>query len=446
MIDLKSKEIEDNIYEATDGKTTLLYAPLKNLIISKWRIAGKVQLFLLKLIPDKYDIPNNVLRPTVLELDMSHRCSLNCIYCSVNSNDRDLDLIITFDLAKVAIDSVMKTSREERDPFAIVFIGKGEPTLNWKVLVECVEYIERQKEKFGIKGKTIVVTNGIVSVQKAKWLAKNINHIAFSWDGNPETQNMQRPLVNGRNSFDIVERTASVFREERAYFEIRTTWTSFNVDNMIEFTRMFVSYRPFELNYQPLLEIGRASESDLSKPFIDTFVENFIKSKRIANESGLDVMMPSVETRKLNRKFCHAYEGTGLHLTAGGDITACECVFSENDKPAGKYLVYGKVKNGDIEIDEEKISFLKKIQVDNIPFCKQCFARWHCAGGCLNTHFQHSADPLEQRTHPECEISKQIVWKVLRQSVSSNLRKGGDRHAAKDPAMDHSGSYRRSKR
>jgi uncharacterized protein len=443
---LHSRRVGNNIYEVSDGKNILFYAPFKNLVVRGWKVARIIQRFLIRLIPDNYNIPRNVLRPTVLELDMSHACSLNCIYCSVNSNEEDRKLRMTFDLAKIAIDYVMNVSKEENDPFAIVFIGKGEPTLNWEILVKCVEYIKIQKQKIGVNGKTIIVTNGIVSAEKARWLAKNIDHIALSWDGSPKIQNLQRPLINKGDSYDIVERTASIFRDERAYFEIRTTWTNINVDKMVEFTRMFVTYHPFELNYQPLLEVGRATESNLSKPIVESFAENFIESKIIANEAGIDVIMPQVETKRLNRKFCHAYEGTGLHLTAEGNITACECVFSENDGIAGKYLVYGRVRDGKIEIDSEKISFLRGIRVDNIPSCRRCFARWHCAGGCLNTHFQFSENPLAERTHRECEITKQIVWKILGRLIASNFEKGGDKHAAKDPVMDRSRSYRTSKR
>lgn len=446
MINLTSRRVGDNVYEVSDGKNTFFYAPLKNLVTRKWRVARKIQVFLIKLIPDRYSIPMNVSQPTVLELDMNHGCNLNCIYCSVNSNEEDRKLKMAFDLAKIAIDYVMNVSREENDPFAIVFIGKGEPTLNWGTLVECVEYIKVQKQKLGVKGKTIVVTNGIVSTEKAIWLAKNIDHIALSWDGNPEIQNLQRPLISGGNSYDIVERTASVFKDEGAYFEIRTTWTSLNVDKMADFTRTFIAYCPFELNYQPLLEVGKASESNLSKPIAEIFVENFIESKKIADEVGIEVMMPQVETKRLNRKFCHAYEGTGFHLTAEGNITACECVFSENDGVAGRYLIYGRVRSGEIEIDKEKISFLRRIRVDDIPSCRECFVRWHCAGGCLNTHLQHSDDPLAERTHWECEVTKQIVWKVLKQLISFSPKKGGDKHVAKDPAVDCSWLYRTSKR
>ncbi len=436
--------IGDNIYEVTDGEDTLIYAPFKNLIFSKWKAGTRIQSIVIRLIPDKYSVPSNVLKPTVLELDMSHGCSLNCTYCSVNSNDEDRRLRMTFGLARIAIDYVMRYSKEENDPFAVVFIGKGEPTSNWDVLARCVDYIRSQKETLGVKGKTIVVTNGIVSTKRAKWLAQNVDHIALSWDGDPEIQKLQRPLLNGGNSYGIVERTASILRDEEAYFEIRTTWTSLNVGKMLEFTEMFVVYHPFELNYQPLLEVGRAPKSGLSKPPIDIFVDNFLESKRIANEEGIEVMMPSVEINRLNRKFCHAYEGTGFHLTASGNITACECVFSEDDGVAGRCLVYGRIRSGEIEIDEEKISFLRKIRVDDIPSCRECFVRWHCAGGCLNTHLQYSNNPLSERKHLECEITKQIVWRLLKNFALGNGRKEVKNYVAKSFVVGSSGACRKN--
>jgi len=414
---LKSCVVGDGIYKVSDGIVAMFYAPFKNMVLPCWKIGSLIQLAGLKLIPDEHSIPNNVITPTVLELDMSHKCSLNCIYCSVNSNSEDKGTKMTFDLAKIGIDYVIENSKKTDDPFAIVFIGKGEPTLNWRILLECVDYITIQKEKNSVKGKTIIVTNGILSPQKAKWLAQNIDHIALSWDGDSSIQNYQRPLVSGEESYFYVERTASVLKDESAYFEIRTTWTSLNINKMVEFTKKFVQYQPFELNYQPLLQVGRATDLEISKPLISAFVDNFMESKRIAAQSGIEVMMPSVETKRLNRKFCHAYEGTGFHLTADGLITACECVFSESDGCAGKYLVYGKVKDGVVEIDNEKLSVLKAIKVDDISSCHKCFARWHCAGGCLNTHFQKSSNPMEKRTHQECEITQQIVWEILKNIV-----------------------------
>lgn len=423
---LESYCLGSNIYKASNASRSIFYAPFKNIVLPCWKIGSSIQLAALRLISDEYTVPDNAVKATVLELDMCHKCSLSCIYCSVNSNSNDKRVKMTFDLAKVGIDRVVKNSQETNDPFAIVFIGKGEPTLNWKTLLECVDYIENLKKKEAVKGKTIIVTNGVLSPERVKWLANNIDHIALSWDGDMETQNLQRPFVSGRGSYSCVERTASILKEESAYFEIRTTWTSFNVGKMVEFTKKFISYKPFELNYQPLLQVGRAKTTnmEISKPMISTFVTNFMESKKLAAQHGIEVMMPSVETKRLNRKFCHAYEGSGFHLIANGLVTACECVFSEDEGCAGKHLVYGKIIKGSIEIDKEKLSVLKTIRVDNVSKCQECFARWHCAGGCLNTHFQESEDPNGERKHSECEITREIVWQTLNNIIFENKERG----------------------
>lgn len=94
--------------------------------------------------------------------------ALRCIYCSVNSNEqKDKKLRMSFDLAKIAIDRVIQSSMNEQKPFTIVFIGKGEPTLNWRVLFKCAEHIKKRKKELGVNGKTIIVTNGILSKNKA---------------------------------------------------------------------------------------------------------------------------------------------------------------------------------------------------------------------------------------------------------------------------------------
>lgn len=414
---VKSILLAEDIYEASNGKTTIIYAPLKNLVARKWKYFPNAQLKLLHLIRNKFSIPHNNLKPTVLELDMSHACSLNCVYCSVNSNNNDKDLKMDFNKAKLAIDRLLNTSKETAESFTVVFIGKGEPTLNWKVLIQCVAYIRDQSKALGVTGKTIVVTNGIISPARAIWLAKNINQIALSWDGNREIQNTQRPTLRRNVSYNIVERTASIFKKEGARFEIRATWTNLNVKRMAEFTEIFLKYSPFELNYQPLIETGRGISSGISKPEADIFIDGFMESKKIANKSGIDVIMPSVEISRLNRKFCHAYEGAGFHLSANGSVNACECVFGSDNGLADKYLTYGKISGSQFEINENKLSFLKSIKVDNIPSCRRCFVRWHCAGGCLNTHLEHSNDPLSERKNMECYITKNIIWRMLSEVV-----------------------------
>lgn len=417
---ISSKIVAKNVYEVTDGKMTLIYAPFRNLVTKKWYIFPTIQQRLLELVPDKFSIPQNTLVPTVLELDMSHACNLNCVYCSVNSNEsKDNDRIMKMDFlsARKAIDRVIETSKQANDPFTVVFIGKGEPTLNWNILVQCVEYIGEQRLTLNAKGKTIVVTNGVLSEEKAIWLAKNIDHIALSWDGDKDAHNAQRPLFQIKKSggsYSFVERTASIFKKEGAYFEIRTTWTNLNVERMVEFTEKFVTYNPFGLNYQPLLLTGKGSDLKELSSATDAFVSNFIKSKKIAEKSNILVMMPSVDITRLNRKFCHAYEGTGFHLSANGSLTACECVFGDSGDLPGKILTYGKMTESGFEIDEKKIFFLKSITADATTGCSSCFARWHCAGGCLNTHLQTCSDPFGERKNVECYLTKNIVWETLK--------------------------------
>lgn len=420
-----SKVIASNIYEITDGAITLLYAPFKNLVARKWRVLPLLQRKLIELIPDRFSVPQNTLVPTVLELDMSHACNLNCIYCSVNSNDsKDGDRMMRMDFlsAKSAIDRVIEASLQTNDPFSVVFIGKGEPTLNWDVLTQCVEYIRTQKSVLRVEGKTIIVTNGILSSEKAVWLARNINHIALSWDGDIIVQNTQRPLFQPEKdggSYSFVERTASIFRDEGAFFEIRPTWTKLNVGEMVDFTKKLVAYKPFCLNYQPLLLAGRGVDLETSRSDAEVFIDNFMKSKDVAKEYGISVVMPSADITRINRKFCHAYEGTGFHLSANGSLTACECVFGEDDGLAGKLLTYGKMTESGVEIDEDKISFLKSLRVDVTAGCKDCFVRWHCAGGCLNTHLQACSDPFDERKNTECFLTKRIVWETLKRKEAS---------------------------
>ena len=131
--------------------------------------------------------------------------------------------------AKRAIDTIVKNSVDQKTGMIHVgYHGGGEPTVNWKVLTGSYDYAIRKCKKNNLSLHSSICTNGIISKEKALWIIKNIQDVAISMDGTPELQNKQRPMQNGKNSFEAVASTIDFFNENKKVYNIRLTATEFS--------------------------------------------------------------------------------------------------------------------------------------------------------------------------------------------------------------------------
>ncbi len=68
---------------------------------------------------------------------------------------------------------------------------------------------------------------------------------------------------------------------------------------------------------------------------------------------------------------------------SAGDLTLCPCI-SAPDQSGYDRRTYGRVTDDGVEIDTERLARLLALDVDSQPWCRDCFARYNCGGGCLN--------------------------------------------------------------
>jgi uncharacterized protein len=97
----------------------------------------------------------------------------------------------------------------------------------------------------------------------------------------------------------------------------------------------------------------------------------------------------------------------GFSVTPDGYITSCFETTSMDD-PKSEYFFYGKIdNNGKIIIDEQKRAFLHGLTVENLDYCGNCFAKWHCAGECVAKLGHTLLDG--DRGHDRCHLNRQMV-------------------------------------
>lgn len=130
------------------------------------------------------------------------RCNSNCSYCQVSKKDlHDANFDMTKKTAKKVLDKIFESPSHS---IKIEFQG-GEPLLNFdiiKYIINRAEWINLLKKK---NLSFVICTNlTLIDEKMLKWLKGHQVYISTSIDGTKELHNLNRPLNNIENSYDLV--------------------------------------------------------------------------------------------------------------------------------------------------------------------------------------------------------------------------------------------------
>jgi len=184
-IKLKTKNIDDNLFQKLEEKSMIVTTNNKNKIIEKYK-KKKPQLF-----------QGTSLHIVVVTL----RCNEQCVYCHAASapvNRKELDM--SLETAKKTVDFIFQSPAKAIN---IEFQG-GEPLLNTPVIKEIIKY---SKEKNKIAKKTLhfsLVTNlSLMTEDLLKYFKdQEVLGLCTSLDGPKQIHDKNRPMV-GKSSYDL---------------------------------------------------------------------------------------------------------------------------------------------------------------------------------------------------------------------------------------------------
>lgn len=336
-----------------------------------------------------------------LTIILTQMCNLGCTYCYAQKQHSTECL----DQAKIkiSIDYYVANSIDKKNK-RIVFIGGGEPTIAWGAFEYAIEYIRGTYENLNIACS--LITNGtLLTTKKLEFLKKHRIKVVFSFDILPEIQNNQRGLLGGHPTFNLIDKNI-----KKAYdigvdvVGIRSTITTLNVKLMQKMV-YFVSQNYPQIK---LLNFEPVSSDTNTKSFYDDYIENFFISKKLATECGiilynsLSISCNTLKERFCQREFC---------VTPTGSITTCHRI-SSSKEPLYDSFTIGYVSDTNVNIDEKKVNTILSLK-QPLNKCKTCFAKYHCAGGCVSERMQLTKEQKEIK----CIFTKEIILKLLENQV-----------------------------
>lgn len=326
------------------------------------------------------------VKKVMVSFFVTTKCNLDCVYCYTNKH-KYKPQTLDFRFAKLGIDDFFKTSNSRH----IRFFGAGEPTMEFELMKKIKEYAY---EKAGTKLSVETQTNGVFSNTIAKWLSENIDIIWVSMDGLPEVQNHYRPTITGKPTSDIIERNIKYLTKKgNCMVGIRSTINKMNLHNQIDTLKYFANLGVKYIWTDPMfLAVGEKhayEEIDILE-----YAKEYLKAKKYADKYNL--FYESFLTCNFDEKIkYHCRSCLPVpHLTTDGYISACDMALFGANKNHMSVFIYGKWdrKNNKIVYDEEKINYIRSRNVDNMPGCTNCIAKYHCGGYCLGEVMNETHD------------------------------------------------------
>ena len=343
---------------------------------------------------------------------LTNKCPMKCVYCYYESGKNDNTTISkekVYTYVKYLVKNAVMTrkiSGAKNIKSSLTLTGGGEPTSDFNIFKYAIELYKEMCANYGIKSLVHLVTNGVLTKEKVDYIVENVDAVNISFDGLPDIQNNNRPLCNGNDSFDIVDKAMKMFDMHDYKYVVRTTVSEENFGKMQEMADfLFSNYTGLEVwHVEPVFKVGRAE--NMCFTHTPSFYKYYLKLMDYKNEKHPNKsIFNSSFSYRLTSSFCKTVNGTGIWLDAKGDLVNCTERIS-NDNPRLGYI------ENDTVVNEENHSALLSNYLDaKENNCQKCIAFYHCAGGCpMRMKRDHEGKFIDDSSELICASTKQY-WK-----------------------------------
>ena len=351
-------------------------------------------------------------RKTVVKalcLHIAHDCNLACRYCFAEEGEyHGRRALMSFEVGKKALDFLIANSGT-RTNLEVDFFG-GEPTMNWEVVKQLVEYGRSQEKEHNKKFRFTLTTNGVLlNDEITEFCNREMSNVVLSLDGRKEVNDRMRPTRNGKGSYDIIVPKFVKFAKERGSrdYYIRGTFTHENLEfskDVLHFADLGFTKMSMEPVVAPPEAFYAIREEDL--PVIleqyDLLAKEYVERRRAGK--GFVFFHFQIDLKQgpcVAKRLSGCGSGTEyLAVTPWGDLYPCH-QFVGNEQ-----FLLGNVEEGIVNTalrDEFKLC-----NVYAKPKCRECFARFYCSGGCAANSWNFHGS-LTDAYDIGCEMQKKRI-------------------------------------
>lgn len=421
-------KVDDRIY----------YIPAKSLIVEIEGDMGTVDIdsWLLKQTEGFHEFKNeqstnikdNQKVSTDLTILAGTKCNLHCVYCYSEAGDIPE---IEVDLSKVkkAIQHVLENAKirtalsKSNSRATIKFTGGGEPTCNWNIICQSIDYIKNISMRD--RCHLTLQTNGQLTSDMSDYIIANFDEVIVSCDGFSKIQNLLRPRADGEKSWPMVDRFLHKLNCNKIDFFLRATVTNDSIAYMEQICEYFFSkYENMKyLHFEPLGPGGRGKR--YATVDLNHFYSNLIKcEEKYQNKVGTSM---SIYSHKYGY-CCDSQSGRSLVLAPTGKFVSC-VEESITDLSGDCSWVIS-------EIDRNTLVFNKAFtsQSHEGNECKNCLAYNFCHGGCPQ-RIVRDGDNISISPYGKelCKCHKKMIKHQMMKLISEQLPITKTNYDTKEP-------------
>ena len=351
-------------------------------------------------------------RKTVVKalcLHIAHDCNLACRYCFAEEGEyHGRRALMSFEVGKKALDFLIANSGS-RTNLEVDFFG-GEPTMNWEVVKQLVEYGRSQEKIHNKNFRFTLTTNGVLlNDEITEFCNREMSNVVLSLDGRKEVNDRMRPTRNGKGSYDIIVPKFVKFAKERGSrdYYIRGTFTHENLEfskDVLHFADLGFTKMSMEPVVAPPEAFYAIREEDL--PVIlrqyDLLAKEYVERRRAGK--GFVFFHFQIDLKQgpcVAKRLSGCGSGTEYRaVTPWGDLYPCH-QFVGNEQ-----FLLGNVDEG--IVNTELRDEFKLCNVYAKPKCRECFARFYCSGGCAANSWNFHGS-LTDAYDIGCEMQKKRI-------------------------------------
>ena len=387
-------------------------------------------------IYNKFEQKNNKVNERILkclEVVITCKCNLNCIYCNYENITSDCEYMKTED-ACLLVDRVFK----QYDNIETIYFNGGEPMFNIQVVDAICDYIQNKYRNGEIRQIPMYVlkTNLTILTYRALYIIDKYNiKIKIRLDGDKIINDSLRRFKNDKGSFDIVYGNIKKLNEYNIDFiSISTLYTfehlikGYTYQNIISYFYNEFGIKYFEFsNY----DISNNKDDGTNLILSDRY---YFECRNYEELINLFLTKGIIES-KLIKYLCKIYGdnlGFGnfdtdfnkLIINTDGNIYPCR-VFDGKCGFNKKYCI-GNIflDEGNYFYEKNKLNLMRKLNITG-HLCKSCTTRLYCKMN-FDVDFIESGI-ISSTNKKQCSIRKkkneQIIRSILDTYADKDKRK-----------------------
>ncbi len=316
-------------------------------------------------------------------LHVAHSCNLNCAYCFAGqgrySGERAL---MSYEVGRQALDFLLANSGG-RTNLEVDFFG-GEPLLNFDVVKRLTAYARSREAECGKNFRFTLTTNGLlIDDEVIDFANREMSNVVLSLDGRREVHDRYRVDFAGNGSWDRVVpkfQKLAAARKGKSYY-IRGTFTHANPDFLADIRQM-LDLGFTELSMEPVVcppeDPMALTEADL--PVVleqyEQLAQLMLERRREGRPFTFYHYMIDLKSGPcIYKRISGCGSGTEyMAVTPWGDLYPCHQFVGEEKFLLGN--VWDGVTNPAVQ------EAFAACNVYTRPQCRDCWARFYCAGGC----------------------------------------------------------------